>query len=146
MHKPFNLDLVLETGEPDQDYDHDFYDQVVTQLEAEGFEARHREFDKYQGVYIAVRGVGKFWHQAEMGYTSYQYGTATCYPMVCDSLMRDGDEPAADCVILQAEDGTIDASQMVEFCINHDTRGVRYDRLARELIGSTDTSKGPDNA
>ena len=52
----------LSTGEPDQDYDTATYDKVVEQLAAAGFSgATHREFDKYQGVYLAVPGVGKFW-------------------------------------------------------------------------------------
>lgn len=143
MHTPFNLDLVLETGEPDQDYDHDFYDQVVTQLEAEGFEARHREFDKYQGVYIEVRGIGRFWHLGQ----DFYYGPVHHFPMVWDSIRREdesGEERDFD--LIQSGGGTVDASQMVQFCVDHDTRGVRYDRLARELIGGTDTSKGPDNA
>lgn len=141
MSKPFNLDLVLETGEPDQDYDHAFYDQVVAQLEAEGFEASHREFDKYQGVYIKVRGIGKFWHHSEAGITSCPYGLKTCYPMICDATASGGDEPLADCIVFQSDDGTVDASQLVEFCVERDTAGVRHDQLVDELIAGIDTSK-----
>jgi hypothetical protein len=53
-----------ETGEPDQDYDHATYDAIVKALEKHGYEATHREFDKYQGVYLTVTGGGvheKFW-------------------------------------------------------------------------------------
>jgi len=54
--------MVKATGEPDQDYDHDFYDKIVEQLDAAGFPgATHREFDKYQGVYLNVPGIDKFW-------------------------------------------------------------------------------------
>jgi len=50
------------TGEADQDYDHEFFDNIVKQLEAQGIQgATHREFDKYQGVYIDVLGVDTFW-------------------------------------------------------------------------------------
>jgi hypothetical protein len=50
------------TGEPDQDYDHEFFDAIVSQLEAAGISgASHRQFDLYQGVYLSVPGVGKFW-------------------------------------------------------------------------------------
>lgn len=50
------------TGEADQDYDHAFYDKIVKDLAKAGFKgATHREFDKYQGVYIRVPGVGKYW-------------------------------------------------------------------------------------
>lgn len=51
-----------ETGESDQDYDTDIYDAICTYIQAEtGKKATHREFDKYQGVYIDVEGKGKFW-------------------------------------------------------------------------------------
>jgi hypothetical protein len=50
------------TGEPDQDYDHEFYDKLVQALASAGFPgAKHREFDKYQGVYLKVPNCGKFW-------------------------------------------------------------------------------------
>ena len=50
------------TGEPDQEYDHTFFDAIVRQLERYGFsEATYREFDKYQGVYLRVPGVDTFW-------------------------------------------------------------------------------------
>lgn len=56
------VDILLETGEPDQNYDHSFYDALVQELEEAGIGgARHREFDKYQGVYLFVPNVGKFW-------------------------------------------------------------------------------------
>lgn len=51
-----------ETGEPDQDYDHEFFDALVKELAKAGFRgATHREFDKYQGVYLNVPGHTKFW-------------------------------------------------------------------------------------
>ena len=54
--------LLGETGEADQDYNHEPYDDIVRQLTAAGYPGgRHREFDKYQGVYIVVPGVDKFW-------------------------------------------------------------------------------------
>lgn len=50
------------TGEPDQDYDHAFFDEIVRQLDKAGFKgATHKEFDKYQGIYLHVPGVDKFW-------------------------------------------------------------------------------------
>lgn len=52
----------LATGEPDQDYNHEFFDEIVRQLDSAGFPgATHKEFDKYQGVYLNVPGVDKFW-------------------------------------------------------------------------------------
>lgn len=54
--------LLHEAGEADQDYDHELMDKIVNDLEAAGFPgATHREFDKYQGVYLRVPGIGKFW-------------------------------------------------------------------------------------
>ena len=50
------------TGEPDQDYDHETYNAITNLIKVNcGIIARHREFDKYQGVYVAVPGVGMFW-------------------------------------------------------------------------------------
>ena len=53
--------FLLETGEPDQDYDHEIYDAIVDEIGYLGYEASHREFDKYQGIFIQVSGVGRFW-------------------------------------------------------------------------------------
>jgi len=49
------------TGEADQDYDKETFDKIVEQIKAAGFEASHREFDKYQGPYINIEGFGFFW-------------------------------------------------------------------------------------
>lgn len=54
--KPLSESKTLsEAGEADQDYDKGLYDAVTEALEKEGFEATHREFDKYQGVSINVK-------------------------------------------------------------------------------------------
>jgi len=56
---------VVATGEPDQDYDHAFFDAIVTELGQHGMGGSHREFDKYQGVYLDVtregKKLGRFW-------------------------------------------------------------------------------------
>lgn len=50
------------TGEADQDYDKEFFDKIVEQLEEANFSGvTHKEFDKYQGVYLNVPRIGKFW-------------------------------------------------------------------------------------
>jgi hypothetical protein len=50
------------TGEPDQNYDHAFFNEIVRQLARAGFKgATHHQFDLYQGVYLNVPGVDKFW-------------------------------------------------------------------------------------
>jgi hypothetical protein len=60
--------ILGETGEPDQDYDHDLMNEIVAGLTKAGYPgARHREFDKYQGVYLFVPNVGKFWLSYEGG-------------------------------------------------------------------------------
>jgi hypothetical protein len=56
---------VTATGEPDQDYNHEVYDAIVKALGAAGYQAKHKEFDKYQGVFLTVSKDGKkldtFW-------------------------------------------------------------------------------------
>jgi len=60
--------ILGETGEPDQDYDHATFDKIVKLLAQAGYPgARHREFDKYQGVYLQVPGVDTFWSSYEGG-------------------------------------------------------------------------------
>ena len=49
------------TGEADQDYDKETFDKIVEQIKAAGFEASHREFDKYQGPYISVKDGDIYW-------------------------------------------------------------------------------------
>lgn len=56
---------VNATGEPDGDYDTELFDAICNELKQHGYEADHKEFDKYQGVYIDVKKGGKrlakFW-------------------------------------------------------------------------------------
>lgn len=47
-------DEIVGTGEPDQDYDHKFYDAICKEISKAGFKCEHEEFDKYQGVYLTV--------------------------------------------------------------------------------------------
>ena len=50
------------TGEADQDYDKELFDKIVMQLDSAGITgATHREFDKYQGPYLYIPDVDKFW-------------------------------------------------------------------------------------
>ena len=61
-HEEASLHVTLATGEPDQDYDHKFFDEIVKQLARAGFKgATHQEWDKYTGVYLKVPGVDRFW-------------------------------------------------------------------------------------
>jgi hypothetical protein len=56
---------VTATGEPDQEYNKEVYDAIAKALGAAGYKANHKEFDKYQGVYLDVSKDGKkldtFW-------------------------------------------------------------------------------------
>lgn len=60
-----NKKKLSETGEPDQDYNHEFYDAIANELKKEGYQVKHREFDKYQGIYLDISKDGKkidrFW-------------------------------------------------------------------------------------
>ena len=50
------------TGEADQDYDHAIYDAITNLIKRKtGLDASHKEFDKYQGVYVFVSSIGKIW-------------------------------------------------------------------------------------
>ena len=51
--------ILNETGEADQDYNKEDYDAIVKALKKHGYEATHREFDKYQGVELKVKKNGK---------------------------------------------------------------------------------------
>lgn len=117
-----------ETGEPDQDYDHAFFDAIISQLEDAGVPgATHREFDKYQGTYLAVPGVGTFWiddfwssgvrkplSRGESRSTfTYKPGTR-----VDHTVFINEDDPEPRLEVTQTEAGDVDASDLVEYCVN----------------------------
>lgn len=53
------MNQLSETGEADQDYDKEFYDVIAKALEKKGYQVKHREFDKYQGIYLDISKGGK---------------------------------------------------------------------------------------
>lgn len=55
----FEDKVLKETGEADQDYDQDFYDAICKSIKKLGYDCKHKEFDKYQGVYFTVSKDGK---------------------------------------------------------------------------------------
>jgi len=56
------VDRLLETGEGDPNYQDDQLDMIVSALDKNGFSgAYYKEFDAYQGIYLKVPGVDKFW-------------------------------------------------------------------------------------
>jgi len=90
--------LLGETGEPDQDYDHEMYDRIVELLAQAGYPgAWHREFDKYQGVYLVIPGVDKFW-------SSWEGGGGLCLIPEDDPFKQEEDE-VTEIPIEQDEDG-----------------------------------------
>jgi hypothetical protein len=102
------VDVLLETGEADQDYDQGFYDLLVEELEQAGITgARHKEFDKYQGVYLFIPHVGKFWTVGDDGLSK---------------TLQLEDEPDRQFNIgyftyNQGQDTAIeDVSELIEFC------------------------------
>lgn len=113
------------TGEADQDYDHEFFDKIVEQLDSAGFPgAEHREFDKYQGVYLKVPGVDKFWIK-EVFYSgkkspgsrphgdfTYEEGTETEHVL----FTPEKSDPDEDIEIeVTGHGGDVDASQLIEY-------------------------------
>lgn len=115
--------LINETGEPDQDYDHEFYDAIVAQLAEAGFPgARHREFDKYQGVYINIPNAGKFWtvdsystgkRVGEPNAQTFSYEPGTAIEHVLFQKEGIDSDP---CDVVKLPDGQVDASGLID-CI-----------------------------
>lgn len=93
-------EFVTATGEPDQEYDHAFFDALCAKIEAEGFKCRHKEFDKYQGVYLKVFKNGKevttFW--IKDFYQTGKRGSHDTYYEYSDAYMIDaeGNETSAN--------------------------------------------------
>lgn len=117
------LKTLHETGEPDQDYDHEFYSAVCKKLKKAGFgDCSHREFDKYQGVYISIPGFGKLWtkdvyysgvkkKEAGSGSTfSYEKGTETEHVL----LWPEGEEEDFEIEVTR-KDGKVDVSQLTSY-------------------------------
>jgi hypothetical protein len=116
-------DWLLETGEPDQDYDHEFFDEIVRQLEREGFSgAKHREFDKYQGVYLNVPGVDTFW-VSEVFFTGkakgedeggqvfqYEKGTETEH-----WILSPESSPEERLEVIRYSSGEVDAKELIDY-------------------------------
>jgi len=126
------VDRLLETGEPDQDYDHDMWDAVVTGLEKAGIPgARHREFDKYQGVYLNVPPVGKFWAKDVHHITS-----ATRYLELVPPDSN-GDESVEIPIQkgFQGAPSTADVDNLVAYC----TKVISAKRLAHSMRNFVDT-------
>lgn len=97
--KDFVKESLNETGEADQDYDHEVFDKIVAQLDAAGYpNSTHREFDKYQGVYIFVPNVGKFWNTDIEG-DNYIF-------------QKEGDETNAEAIVF-VEGDDVDAGELV---------------------------------
>jgi hypothetical protein len=113
------------TGEPDQDYDHEFFDKIVQALDNENIPgAKHREFDKYQGVYLTIPSVGKLWikdsffsgvREGDPKSTTFtfQKGTERMHMVLTPEA-----EPDVNIEVVQEADGQVDASEVVEYAIS----------------------------
>lgn len=115
------------TGEPDQDYDHEFFDEIVKQLNAAYFQnVIHREFDKYQGVYLWVGDLRETFWMTGIFYTGKKQpgsesegGVFTFQPGKTEHCIftPEGDnQESLD--VTQGPDGTVDASHLVNYCRN----------------------------
>lgn len=127
------VDRLLEAGEPDQDYDHEMWDAVVNGLEEAGISgARHREFDKYAGVYLFVPHIGKFWVR-DVEYM----GDLTTLELTPDAVPADADEGS---ITVGFDTGTLpikaDVTELVAYC----TKVINDKRLAASMRNFVDTS------
>ena len=99
--------ILGETGEPDQDYDHETFDSIVNQLAAAGYPGGwHREFDKYQGVYLVIPGVDKFW-------VSYEGGPPALIPE--DDPQKTAEDEITEIPFDSNEDGGVDISYLLDY-------------------------------
>ena len=109
--------ILGETGEADQDYEQIPFDSIVDKLAAEGFTgATHREFDKYQGVYLKIPGIDRFW-------ASWEFIGLTLTP---ENDPRPSDEEATPAVIpidVNPETGEADISDLLHYI--HDRYGAK---------------------
>lgn len=93
------------TGEPDQEYDHAFYDAICNELRKQGFNCYHKEFDKYQGVYIRVEGIDTFW--GKEFFTSKDGGEV--------GFFTPEKSPEKEIGIV-VKDGGADATELIDYC------------------------------
>ena len=104
-------EAISETGEPDQNYDHDFFNDIVEELDRAGFPgARHKEFDKYQGVYLKVPGIDTFWVKDVTDYDSFH--SYYFYPEK---------QPYEDISVDDYLKGRINANDLIAYC-----RRIKY--------------------
>jgi len=108
-------------GEPDQDYDHEFFDTLKKVLRLNGFDSNHREFDKYQGVYLHVQGVDTFWIAecyvtgtvTASSETSISYKPGT----VCEHIIfSPEDEPDVQIETILLPSGKICMADLIRYC------------------------------
>jgi polyhydroxyalkanoate synthesis regulator phasin len=99
---------INETGEPDQEYDKDFFNDVVKKLGEAGFDASHKEFDKYQGVYIFVSGVDTFWIKEYNESSKWNIKEYTIYP--------EGEPDVEIVIAADGDDKKVDVLELVTYC------------------------------
>jgi hypothetical protein len=123
---------VRATGEPDQDYDKAFFDAVAAALSEAGFEATHREFDKYQGVYLDVlkdgQKIDRFWVK-----DSFQQGTEKLNPA----------HKYKSAVLIDADGEEISANAGDYFMMNPDEVFEGCQLLLTDMQGNETTIEEP---
>ncbi len=110
-----------ETGEADQDYDQEMFDKIASEIEKVGYEVSHREFDKYQGVYLDIsKGdyserfwIHEYYVSGKKKPSGAKYSDATLYdeegnPVSSDRgdyFMSDPDTVVGQLLVLTTMDG-----------------------------------------
>jgi len=130
------------TGEPDQDYEFAPFDAIVKELVRKGYRAFHKEFDKYQGVYIEVSKGGKlverFWEagQHEYGDTIEQFFR----PELNETFGPNGISPNVGVRLEKIGEGTYKAD--IFELIHHLKRGLHTVHDTQEAKHPTPPKRG----
>lgn len=106
------VEKLLETGEGDPNYQDDQLDLVVQALEAAGFPgAYYKEFDVYQGVFLNIPGVDKFWIEDR---TAHEFVLTGDIAAGMDSRREEEDGIPHSCVVTFFHD-EVDISDLLDY-------------------------------
>lgn len=137
-------DLVMETGEPDGNYDVDSFKAIEKALKEKGIEAKHKEFDKYQGVFMNLSKDGKsakYWHTDTYftGATKSPKGKFKDAYMIGD----DGEKYSANSgdYFMQKKDHVFKGSTLVTVSHDGETKEIK-DPKKSDLPDMLDVSSG----
>lgn len=124
---------LLETGEADQDYDHGPWDAIVRELDYNGVKgATHKEFDKYQGVYLRVPHVGRFW-------LDHRYEGGEIMPLILEASISDemphGITVTVNVWEMDNDEWNADVEELTEFCKTTINKKIAS-QIARNAVDS----------